>query len=301
MATDINDLGQVVGWSAGGTTGQTAVLWSIDQAGVVTAKSLGKLPGVTHSYASGINNIAQVVGFADDSGTRRPFIWTESGGMRDLGVPVGLVGGQAHQINDNGQIVGAVFQSEFSDLTTQGRFAIWSVDAGGTVIDSRDLGNLGGVAASPWDNNVQGNVAGAIWHGSGIAGVTAFFWSESDGVIKIDGTAEGLGINDNAKVVGSRFSGTSLVGWVWTASGGVTAVPTGVLRTINNSGQAAGRADVGLRTTQAFIWKDGEVKLLPMPPNRNFSEAMSINEAGWIVGWSTNLFGNEYANLWRPN
>jgi probable HAF family extracellular repeat protein len=297
-AEDINDLGQIVGWSGGGTTGQTAVLWSVDQAGVVTVKSLGKLPGGTFSYAMAVNSNAQVVGFADGaSGTRRPFIWTESGGMRDLGVPTGLVGGQAHQINDNGQVVGAVFQSEFSDLTAQGRFAIWRVDADGAVIDIRDLGTLGGVAASPWDNNVHGNVAGSIWFGSGQQ--IAFFWTELDGVIEIDGAAEGLGINDNDEVVGSRLPlGTG--GYVWTASGGLTAVPSGILMTINNSNQAAGRADIG-SPQQAFIWDDGEAKLLPMPENRDFSWANSINEARWIVGWSTDVDGNEYANLWMPN
>jgi probable HAF family extracellular repeat protein len=295
-AEDINDLGQIVGWSLGETTGQVAVLWSIDQAGVVTVKSLGRLPGGTFSYAMAINNNAQVIGFADGaSGTRRPFIWTEIGGMRDLGLPVGLVGGQAHEINDNGQVVGAVFESEFSSLTEQGRFAIWRVDGGGAVIDIRDLGTLGGIAAAPWDNNVHGNVTGSIWLSA--ASQTAFFWSELNGVTEIDGD-EGLGINDNDKVVGFRgLRGNP--GFVWTASVGLTEILNAVPLSINNSSQAAGRANIGFG--HAFIWEDGEVKYLPMPENRDFSEASSINEAGWIVGWSTDVDGNEYANLWRLN
>jgi len=295
-AEDINDLAQIVGWSSGGSTGQTALLWSIDQAGVVTAESLGKLPGGTFSSAQAINNNAQVVGFADGaSGTRRPFIWTETGGMRDLGVAVGLVGGQAHQINDNGQVVGALFQTEFSSLTDQGRFAIWTVDAAGTVTNIRDLGTLGGVAASPWDNNALGNVAGNIWFGA--AQQTGFFWSEQGGVVEIN-TEEALGINDNDEVVG--VEGPNNTGFVWSSASGITVIPDGIAMSINNSGQVVGRADVG-SDQQAFVWEAGEVTLLPMPENRDFSWAISVNEAGWIVGWSTDVDGNAYANLWMPN
>ncbi len=101
-AVDLNDNGQIVGWSGGQQ--QTAVLWTLDAAGAVTLKELGTLPGGTFSLAWGINNRGQVVGFADGaSGTRRSFIWTEANGMRDLGVPVGLVGGEGHRINDLGQ------------------------------------------------------------------------------------------------------------------------------------------------------------------------------------------------------
>ena len=308
-ANDINGLGEIAGWSSGGTMGQTAVLWSIDQAGVVTAESLGKLPGGTFSSAQAINNNGQVVGFADGaSGTRRPFIWTENDGMRDLGVPVGFVGGQAHQINDNGQVVGAVFDAEFSGLPDQGRFAIWTVNADGDVVDTRDLGNLGGGAATAWDNNVHGNVAGDIWPEP--RGIKAFFWSEADGVIEIpapEAFAEALGINDNDEVVGIMVDdeGRNRMAYVWTMSGGFTLVSEVTFVKINNAGQAVGRTRVepiGLEATeQALIWENGETELLPMPEDRDWSTAWAIDESGWVVGWSTDVDGNDYANLWTPN
>jgi probable HAF family extracellular repeat protein len=311
-AEDINDLGQIVGWSSGGTMGQTAVLWSIDQAGVVTVESLGKLPGGTFSNAQAINNNGQVVGFADGgSGTRRPFIWTETGGMRDLGVPVGLVGGQAHQINDNGQVVGVVFRTEFFSLTDSGRFAIWTVDAAGAVTNIRDLGALGGVAAAAWDNNVHGNVAGDIWY-FGAARQSGFFWSEQGGVVAINNTDEALGINDNDEIVGSiSYSpggGTEpsrRTGFVWSTTGERIEVLDGIFLDMNNAGQAVGRRRVGAIAVeaiqQAFIWENGEAELLPMPENGDFSSPWSINEAGWTVGWTTDVDGIEYANLWIPN
>jgi probable HAF family extracellular repeat protein len=105
QAHDINDMGQVTGWSSGPVKLQTGVVWNIDQSRTVTVQDLGTLPGGTFSFAEGINNLGQIVGFADDAlANRRPFIWTASGGIRDLGVPVGMVGGQAHRINDHGQI-----------------------------------------------------------------------------------------------------------------------------------------------------------------------------------------------------
>ena len=175
QATDINDMGQIVGWSIGDMGPQTAVVWNIDQAGTVTIQSLGLLPGGTGSFASGINNLGQIVGFADSTlGNRRPFIWTASGGIRDLGIPTGLIGGQAHSINDDGQVVGAVYQA-VGNLFDVGQFAIWTVDQDGMFVAEQNLGPLGGRAATAWDNNVHGNVTGNIWFGT--LDQTAFFWS----------------------------------------------------------------------------------------------------------------------------
>ncbi len=286
QANDTNDMGQIVGWS--GDAGiQTAVIWTIDGAGVITVQDLGTLPGGTlSSIARGMNNLGQVVGAADGaSGSRRPFIWTANDGMRDLGVPAGLVGGSAISINDAGQIVGRFSTSEV---------AIWTIDADGNVLDERNLGNLGGAEAIAFDNNVHGNVVGDIFFGGT---QTGFFWSEAGGVVEI-GTEEALGINDNDEVVGVRLSSGN-DGYVWTAAGGLTEIAGGIASAINNSGQVTGRPN---SRGPAFLWEDGEVKLLPMPENRDFGWGLSINEVGWIVGWSeSDVDGNHFAYLWIPN
>jgi len=296
QANDINDMGQIVGWSSGQE--QTAVLWTIDAAGAVTVQDLGTLAGGTFSIAFGINNLGQIVGFADGAlGIRRPFIWTANNGMRDLGVPVGLVGGFARRINDAGQVVGSFITSQ-TNTTLQETFGIWIVDNSGATTEERNLGNLGGKTAIGFDNNVRGNVAGDIFFeltGSG-SNQTGFFWSEAGGVIEI-GTEEALGINDNDEVVGVRLSSGNDA-YVWTAAGGLTEISGGIASTINNSGQVTGRPNAG---GPAFIWENGEVKLLPMPENRDFSWGLSINEAGWIVGWSeSDVDGLPHANLWMP-
>ena len=295
QANDINDNGQIVGFSAAPL--QTAVLWTVDATGAITLQSLGMLIGGTFSIAYGINNLGQVVGFADGaSGTRRPFIWTANDGMRDLGVPVGLVGGWAYRINDAGQVVG-IFTPSQTDTSFESTFGIWIVDESGATTEERNLGNLGGKNAIAFDNNVHGNVAGDIFFeltGSG-TNQTGFFWSEAGGVIEI-GTEEALGINDFDEVVGV-LSTSGDDGYVWTAAGGLTEILGGVASAINNSGQVTGRPNAG---GPAWIWENGERKLLPMHENRDFGWGLSINEAGWIVGWSTDVGGNEYANLWIP-
>jgi len=294
QANRINDNGHIVGWSG---FDQSAVLWTGDATGAITGQELGTLPGGKFSIAYGINNLGQVVGLTDGaSGSRRPFIWTANDGMRDLGVPVGLVGGSAHSINDAGQVVGVFLNSEEGGANLVGSFGIWTVDADGNVLDQRNLGNLGGVAALALDNNAHGNVAGDIWFDGS---QTGFFWSEADGVVEINNTDEGLGINDNDAVVGVG-NGHDDAGYVLTTGGGLVEVPEGILMDINVAGQAVGRSNVNETLQQAFIWENGDVKLLPMPENRDFSWGLSINEAGWIVGWSTDVDGNEYANLWRP-
>jgi uncharacterized membrane protein len=215
--------------------------------------------------------------------------------MRDLGVPVGLVGGWAISINDNGQIVGVFYPGEEGG----GTFGIWTVDADGNVLNERDLGTLGGEKVIAFDNNVHGNVAGDIFFGATGGGTnqTAFFWSEADGVVEIS-TEEALGINDFDEVVGVRLSSGNDA-YVWSAAGGLTEFSGGIASAINNSGQVTGRPNSG---GPAFLWEDAVFKLLPMPENRDFGWGLAINDAGWIVGWSeSDVDGVSHANLWIPN
>jgi probable HAF family extracellular repeat protein len=72
---------------------------------------LGLLPGAASSYADGINNVGQVVGYAFFSNTdTHAFVWSPSTGMLDLNnlIPAnsGWLLQGAGAINDQGQIVG---------------------------------------------------------------------------------------------------------------------------------------------------------------------------------------------------
>lgn len=113
-ATAINDKGQVVGISGicsnavGGLSAIHAVIW---QHGKPTY--LGNIGGAAWNTPMAINQNGTVVGFANvqaGSGLlAHAFLWTRSGGMRDLGTVPGQGAGaqsQALGINNRGQVVG---------------------------------------------------------------------------------------------------------------------------------------------------------------------------------------------------
>src|SRR5688572_28390115 len=96
VANDINERGQVVGFSDTARGGGGAVL---GQDGL--AADLGTLGGLG-SGALGINERGQVVGFSFTAeGVQRGFLW-QGGQMIDLGTLGGFVG-YAYGINDQGQ------------------------------------------------------------------------------------------------------------------------------------------------------------------------------------------------------
>jgi probable HAF family extracellular repeat protein len=95
-------------------------------------RDLGSLGG--GSYATGINNAGQVVGYFETNvGTVHAFLWTESGGMQDLGT---LGGGSslASGINSAGQVVGSA-----NAVSGETHAFLWTAKAG-----MQDLGTLGG-------------------------------------------------------------------------------------------------------------------------------------------------------------
>ena len=106
---DINDRGQVVGTASTPDGTGHAFLY---QDGHMT--DLGTLGG-TSSSAWGINDSGQVVGthFVPGSADQGnccilAFLYTPGGGIQDLGIPGGLLGGGilAHGLNNRGQVVG---------------------------------------------------------------------------------------------------------------------------------------------------------------------------------------------------
>ena len=71
-ATDINELGQVIGWSQTLSWETHAFLW---ENGIVT--DLGTLPGAFESSALGINNRGQIVGRSlDEESNPHAILWT---------------------------------------------------------------------------------------------------------------------------------------------------------------------------------------------------------------------------------
>lgn len=109
LATDINNLGQVVGMSdVPGDTTTHAVLW---QKGTIT--DLGTLPGDASSFAWAISDRGQILGQScDANGNCRGFLW-ENGVMTDVNTfipaesPLIII--DANDINSAGDITGQAF------------------------------------------------------------------------------------------------------------------------------------------------------------------------------------------------
>lgn len=101
-ATDVNDAGQVIGWSyLVGDAVQHFFVWS-SSAGM---RDLTQMLGSITSLA-GINNAGQIAGTMSVSGASHAFLYSPASGLRDLGT-LGGATSSATGLNDNGQVVGS--------------------------------------------------------------------------------------------------------------------------------------------------------------------------------------------------
>lgn len=110
--TDINDLGQVVGWSPSATASFSPFLYSDGQ-----MIDLGTLGGIV-AFANALNNHGTVVGYSDltVSGNDPHAFLYANGQMVDLNTLVSTPGGwqltNAQDINEAGQILGTACQGD---------------------------------------------------------------------------------------------------------------------------------------------------------------------------------------------
>jgi probable HAF family extracellular repeat protein len=149
-ANGINSLGWIVGMSEkrfGNDVWQRAALWRNG-----SVLDLGTFGG-EYSEARGVSDAGHVVGWAwtpVPTRSQHAFVWTESGGMINLGVLGGWSHSSATDVNSNGVVVG-------SALTPTGYRAFkWSAIAG-----IQDLGVFPGTRESVCGGvNIHGQVVG---------------------------------------------------------------------------------------------------------------------------------------------
>ena len=269
---EINDFAEVVGESetaaldpngediCGFSTHHTCrpFLWQLGH--------LRDLPtlGGNNGQASAINNLGQIVGFAENgvldttcpAGTTNnrielPAMW-EKGAAKALPLVGNDVDGDAFWINDQGQAVGYS-----GNCTTALHGTSWKNDVVSTLLD---LGN-GAIAESI---NNRGQIAGQIGSADGSTFLAGVWLNGADGPVTNigapvgDAAAFASGINDRGQVVGSSL-------------------------------------DAKFNWSHAFIWQDGVLTNLDtlFPSSANLFPVMGnkINERGQISGMAIVVSG----------
>jgi len=253
-----------------------------------TVTDLGTLGG-PYSGALALNDVGQVVGFADlSNGQSRGFIWSSVSGMQDIGGFNGF-GSFPRGINNSGQVVG----------DSDGNAFLWTA-AGGM----QDLGSLGGQGATAYAINNLGQVVGQAVLSDNVTS-HAFLWTATGGMQDL-GTLQNSGyswataINDAGHIVGfSTLSDNVTVhAFLWTQAsgmqdlgtlGGVTSGAYG----INSLGQIVGVTSTPTAAVD-FIWdKRHGMQLL----NLGNSVPLGINSAGEVTGYFFKT-GNERGFIW---
>ena len=292
VAFDINDTGQVVGYSGTITSSQEdahAFLYSGGQ-----MQDLGTLDSTyNYSVARGINASGQVVGSSKiSSGEYRAFLYS-GGQMKDLGTLRFLNSG-ASAINDSGQVVGTAggLTSGHTSLT---RAFLYSGD------QMQDLGTLPGHTDSgASDINDTGQIVGYSGNSTFPRNNHAFLYS--GGQMQDLGTLPGhtdsgaLAINNTGQIVGgSGNSGLLTDNHAFLYSGGqmqdLGTLPGGigsVAYSVNDSGQVVGVSLTSNETKRAFLYSDAQMydlnNLIPANSGWTLLEAQGINTSGQIVG-----------------
>jgi probable HAF family extracellular repeat protein len=263
-----------------------------------TVTALGTLGG-TETFAAGINNAGQVVGYATTAGDAATGAVLWNGATPTV---LGALGGATHSaataINDAGQVVG---YAQSADYTVQAA-VLWN----GTT--PTNLGALpGGSKATALGINNAGQVVGSsetmtfpfpiplptnatLWSGNTLTDL---------GTVGGD-SAQANGINQAGTVVGSvnANGGNNAVVWNGTTATQLASLGgnIGGANAINNAGTVVGSSAIASGAEHAAEWNGTSVIDLGTLGGVN-SEAVAINGEGVIVGSSDTSLSTD-ATIW---
>ncbi len=166
-ATGVNDSGAVVGLSYNGASEQHAFMWTAADGMQDLTPDLTSIGGAT---ATAINSTNQVVGYYFPNGSLNTlgFLWTQDGGLQDLGVP----GTLPFAINDAGTVVGQM------PVANGYRHAFSWTQSGGFS----DLGTLGGEESTALSVNNQGWIVGTSMTTNKNGYQHGFVWTPAEGM-----------------------------------------------------------------------------------------------------------------------
>ena len=257
---------------------------------------LGTIQGSTYNWATGVNNLSDVVGCAGCSNISTPaFLWTPQNGIQAL--PSLPSGGAtyASAINDSEQVVGVAYGTGQSASDTSA--VIWS-----RTNTIQSLGTLpGGTQSAASAINNLGEVTGDSDGNFGLA-VHAFLWTSSKGMIDLQpsgqGSSWGYGVNLLGHVTGLSIASDPRA-FLWTDTTGMQTLEllpgwsTGAGVGINDLDEIAGTSEKnfqGVIISHATLWTQrggrSRVKDLGTLPGGFMSFATALNNVGQVVGAS---------------
>ena len=254
-----------------------SIFYEADLSFVVTGTwiDLGTLGG-EYSEARDINEIGQIVGYAETADYAIHAFVYENGVMTNLG---GILGGddsEAYGINNLGQIVGYALNSE-------GEYHAFVYDHG-TVTD---LGTLGGTHSLAYDINDLGKVTGYAATADG--DMHAFIYDLATSTMTDLGTLGGnysyaYDINNSGQIVGVSTTAAGYYHAFFYDHGTMTDLGTlggsdqSVAYEINDNGEV-----VGASGGHSFVYAEGAMTDLGVLGGMS-SDAKGINNLGQIVG-----------------
>lgn len=288
-AEDINNLGQIVGYSATDCCGDWtahAALWQADGTGAYLVHDLGALTGFTASEAHGVSDATSaghviVAGESQRSDfTFRATAWqldTAGNILTVTDLEPNSTDSRAWGVNKNGQIVGA------SNLSGSEHAIVWQVDSLGSVVGRTDLGTLQtGTQSGANDINGLGQVAGAAATGK----KNSCGRDISDAALWTNGTISDLGSLGNSSSTALAKNDAGIV---------VGAYASTAVRCSD------------FDSNHAFVWTAGVMRdlssLVSSKTSWTLFNAHDINATGQIVG--TGIVGSgkareQHAYLARP-
>jgi len=312
-AADINSDDVVVGWSDTKSGASHAFRWS-PTGGIV---DLGTLPGDAASRAVAIidgstTSGAQILGVSGTERNWTPVVWSASGAISRLPIPVmpefsfGLPVG----FNGRGDVVGwdtgAPGQHGWAWSASDGKF-----DLSANVHGGSNEGAAGGITASGLvlltTRAYTCQRTAECWR--------TYTWTQSSGYSSIgtpasdpEANVTGLDVNDAGTIVGWFTLGQNgAAPYRWAASTGFTALPHystgsegyGYATAVNATGTVVG-ADLepASGSIVATAWSPtGAISRLTAG-DPNASVAVAINNAGTIAGWATVSDRVNHAVVW---
>ena len=285
-AVDINDRGQIAGYSGTDSGEYHAFRW---QAGTLT--DLGTLGG-TSSEPVGISDAGAVAGNSDTAAGQWHGFWWANGRLGDLGT----LGGDTTRVvavNRRGQVAGtstradgqpAPFRWQNGALTDLGRLG-----ATGEVVGLNDRGHV--LLTTP---TVTGNQL-SIWRGVGDVVTVGFPVSGGLAVL-----------NDADQVLTRQLSADgSTAPVLWDPSGTVRVLPAldggqAAPTSLNDRGQVAGSSIGPDAVSHAVVWENGVIVDLGTLGSYYGAAASAVDNHGHVIG-SHSAASEHHAVSWNTD